>query len=129
MTVGPWRAIHLEHYTSRISDVRIDQDVKEDLSASVSVTVQCVASFLVIHARPSPCRAAFSFASTPRFLVVFSYVLIQISFSVPLRTEGDPAGSLQVVLKSPKGEVVKSAEADKSGKVSWEFKKGELDLW
>lgn len=39
MTVGVWKPVFIEHYMSRISDVRVDADVAENLSVSVEVTV------------------------------------------------------------------------------------------
>ncbi|CEL57611.1 beta-mannosidase [Rhizoctonia solani AG-1 IB] len=39
-TIGPWRPIRLETYAVRLSDVRIRQDVKEDLSAKLSVDLE-----------------------------------------------------------------------------------------
>ncbi|QRV76379.1 beta-mannosidase [Ceratobasidium sp. AG-Ba] len=39
-TIGPWRPIILETYAVRLSDVRISQDVKEDLSATLSVQLE-----------------------------------------------------------------------------------------
>ncbi|KAJ1311549.1 hypothetical protein OPQ81_010033 [Rhizoctonia solani] len=39
-TIGPWRPITLETYAVRLSDVRVRQDVKEDLSAKLSVDVE-----------------------------------------------------------------------------------------
>ncbi|KAF8609837.1 glycoside hydrolase family 2 protein [Ceratobasidium sp. AG-I] len=39
-TIGPWRPITLETYTVRLSDVRVRQDVKEDLSAELSVDIE-----------------------------------------------------------------------------------------
>ncbi|CCO26797.1 beta-mannosidase [Rhizoctonia solani AG-1 IB] len=39
-TIGPWRSIRLETYAVRLSDVRVRQDVKEDLSAKLSVDLE-----------------------------------------------------------------------------------------
>ncbi|CAE7190017.1 unnamed protein product [Rhizoctonia solani] len=39
-TIGPWRPITLEAYSVRLSDVRVRQDVKEDLSAKLSVDLE-----------------------------------------------------------------------------------------
>ncbi|KAF8761348.1 Glycosyl hydrolases family 2 [Rhizoctonia solani] len=39
-TIGPWRPIKLETYAVRLSDVRVRQDVKEDLSAKLSVDLE-----------------------------------------------------------------------------------------
>lgn len=40
MTVGPYKPITVEHYTSRISDVRVESEVSEDLDVAVDVTIQ-----------------------------------------------------------------------------------------
>lgn len=39
MSVGPWKNVFLEHFTTRISDVRVDSDVAENLSTSVDISV------------------------------------------------------------------------------------------
>ncbi|KAH7345103.1 beta-mannosidase [Rhizoctonia solani] len=39
-TIGPWRPITLETYSVRLSDVRVRQDVKEDLSAKLSIDLE-----------------------------------------------------------------------------------------
>jgi beta-mannosidase len=108
-TIGPWRPITLETYAVRLSDVRIRQDVKEDLSAELSVDLEVSenSSMWCLLCRFSELRT-----------------LIEIRFA------GDLSAS--VVLKSSAGAVVKSAEVKvKDGKAVAEFKlaKGEVDLW
>ena len=44
------------------------------------------------------------------------------------RTEGQEAGAIAVALKTPAGEVTKSGQC-KGGRLSWEFKTGDVDLW
>ncbi|CUA77413.1 beta-mannosidase [Rhizoctonia solani] len=39
-TIGPWRPITLDTYSVRLSDVRVRQDVKEDLSAKLTVDLE-----------------------------------------------------------------------------------------
>lgn len=55
MTIGVWKPVKIEHYTSRISDVRIDANVAEDLSASVEVTISLVYSLQPIIFSQSCC--------------------------------------------------------------------------
>ena len=38
MTVGPWKPIHLQTYSTRISDLDIRIDVNEDLAAVINVS-------------------------------------------------------------------------------------------
>ncbi|KAL7409700.1 glycoside hydrolase family 2 protein [Mrakia frigida] len=117
MTVGVWKPVFIEHYMSRISDVRVDADVAENLSVSVEVTVavEGEAAGAVVVALKDPAGAVVKSGEAKNGKIAWTFKTGELDLWYPVHYGEQPIYSVEVTLLGTKVSTPLATRITKTG--------------